>query len=195
MFKFLVLFLACVHSRTTYNDIDVLPLQDVTRVRRTTTGMCSASMANIQRLARFTATMLVKSSNTKRSGRAAKGTMNMINQNPGRFCLSIWRSLKIVKDDLVEIEKPLVKSKGTQSVELIKSSIEQMREALQEQMNMYGVRFHESEFHKKTMQRVRQSGKIGHIRNRAEVRMSNISKKLDSVNVACNRYNRRRRNN
>lgn len=199
MLRYILPCLAITQARS-IEDVETLPLDDLLdnslenldRRVKSVTGMCSDSMVNLQRLARFTSTMLVKEDNMQRSGRSAAGGHDLINQNPGRFCLGIWRSLKIVKDDLSEIERPLVKAKGAQSVGLIKSSIEQMREALQEQMNMYGVRFQESDFHKRSLQRTRQSGKIGHIRNRAEVRMSNISKKLDSVHVACNRFHKRR---
>lgn len=156
---------------------------------RGSTTMCSAAMGNMTRLAKFAGALLIEDYDTRRNSRAAVAA-DIIRQHPGRFCRSIWRRLQRVNADLIAIETILKNSHGSDRIIILQQTVDQLRESLQEQMNIHNVPFKESQFHAKKVPRTRSAGERSHIKNRAEVGLDHIVTRLENVNIGCARWRR-----
>lgn len=152
--------------------------------------MCSAAMGNLTRLANFAGALLIEDFTSRRMGRAAAGK-NEINQHPGKFCKGLWRRLQRVYLDVLIVEADLERSHSQTRVKILIETIDQLKESLEEQMNLHNVPFAESRLHKAmNVRQPKNAGERSHIKSRAETGLDHIITRLANVNSGCQRWKR-----
>ena len=197
--------------------------------------ICSSKMVTISRQARMAASLLIDNQqytstswSSSRSIRPRRAVLDQNSQNKhlistiatqdsGVFSKKIYNKLKRVYHDIVLIEKYLSQddSLGAGKVYLLKSTIWQLRESLQEEMNTRGTFYHEfattrfSKVHIHTPRSLPDvSGKSGTksrielningLKTRAEAGLDSIVTTLFNLNNSCKQMkeevNRRRSN-
>lgn len=160
-----------------------------------TVPMCSNQMGTITRQAKMAAALLVSNYQYTRRSRSIKfNSQNFIRKNPGTFCKSLYNKLKRVHFDISIIEKNLTQKFGNNHVFILKSTIQQLKESLQEMMNQYGTPYNEQDFNKRTNENgksliIKKLGVNG-IKNRAETGIDSLVSTLNNLNTGCQRLKR-----
>lgn len=154
--------------------------------------MCSKDMDNINRLAGFAGHLFIDDFETKRRTRATIGA-SIVKQNPGRFCKQIYGRLQRLQLDVLVIEKDLAGIIGNSKINMLKKTLRQLKESLQEQMNIHNVKFIDSEMRSKVMKarkQLRRKGEKSLVKDRAERQLDSIIEKLETVGQGCQRWKR-----
>lgn len=161
------------------------------KARGGTPQICSSAMSKLGRMAGFAGKLLIENYNARRNTRAALSAD--VTQNPGKFCKSLWNRAQRIHIDLMVIEDELKRSHGSDNVFMLLSTIQNLKEALQEQMNIHGVRYTRSSLKRsvsKAKRAARTKGARSHIKNRAETGLDHIVMRLSGLNQGCQRWRR-----
>jgi len=173
--------------------IIVPELESLIRVDRTinvfddeTPAMCSEKMTMINRAAKFTAVLLVNYEfrRRERSVLGLKGSISSM--NPGVFCEFLWQRLIRVDAAVDYIEDHLIAKIGEPRVDLLRTQLVNLKELLQEQMNMHGVNYEQYKFNTNRMK----SKSKSIIRNKAEAMLDQVVSSLESLSNGCKRLER-----
>lgn len=154
--------------------------------------MCNKDIENINRLAGFAGHLLIDNTKTKRGTRAAIGA-SVVKQNPGRFCKQVYARLQRLQLDVLVIEKELAGIIGNSKISMLKKTLRQLKESLQEQMNIHNVKFVDSGMKSKVMKarsQLRRKGDKSAVKDRAERQLDSIIEKLETVGQGCQRWKR-----
>ena len=116
--------------------------------------------------------------------------------NPGKFCKSLHNKLKRVYADIILIENDLEKSLGKSHVSILKTTLMRLKEALQEQMNDYDIKYVNYNvpssifLNGQTKTSLLTPKTINGLWTRAESQIDGLVSVLGNLNTGCNRLKR-----